>query len=202
MTMTEVSFPKPCDQAWEDMEQQGCHRRCEACDQTIFDLEKLTADEAQALLDGPSKVCVRAKVSPDGAVKLAKGAKNDNRMFKTALGASASLAVAACSSAGGSNVSPRLTVAGSVQPWQMSDELVLEGEGRRYISRAKLDASFQFTNLKPGTYTLTATGYCGQTKQLGQFTLTEDDVDVGKVEYQQDCIIVGKIERVDPPAQG
>ncbi len=202
MSDTHVSFPKPCDQDWDRMEQRGQHRRCEACEQTIFDLEKLTFEEAQALLNGATEACVRAKVAPDGSVALAKSARGEHRAFKAAIGAAASLAVAACAGLGGDKVSPRFTVEGSVEPWQRSDQLVLEGEGRRYKTRAKNDSSFQFTNLKPGTYRLTAMGYCGEPKDLGEFVLKVDDVDIGKVEYQEDCIIVGQITREDPKPLG
>ena len=197
-----VTFPKPCDQPWEGMEEQGCHRRCEACDKTIFDLEKLTPDEVEALLDRKEEACVRARVTPDGSVATAKGTSSNTRAIKASLGAAATLALAACSTIGGSNVSPRFTIEGEVERWQRNDTLVLEGEGRRYKSRAKTDASFRFANLKPGTYTLTATGYCGDPKVLGEFTLSEDDVDIGKVNYREDCIIVGVFQRVEAHSNG
>lgn len=198
----DVSFPKPCEQPWDEMEVQGCHRRCAACDKTIFDLETLTPSEVEALLDREEEACVRARVTPDGTVATAKGASGHERAIKASFGAAATFALAACSTIGGSDVSPRFTIEGEVERWQRSDTLVLEGEGRRYKTRAKNDASFRFANLKPGTYTLTATGYCGDPKVLGEFTLSEGDVDTGKVDYQQDCIIVGVFQRVESSSNG
>lgn len=197
-----ISFPKPCDQPWEGMEAQGCHRRCAACDKTIFDLEKLTRVEVEALLDGEEDACVRALVKPDGTVATAKAVSGNERAIKASLGAAVTFALAACSTIGGSDVSPRFTIEGEVERWQRSDTLVLEGEGRRYKTRAKNDASFRFANLKPGSYTLTATGYCGEPQVLGEFTLTEENVDTGKVNYQQDCIIVGQFHRSKPQSNG
>ncbi|NQX94390.1 MAG: hypothetical protein HRT64_05645 [Erythrobacter sp.] len=60
MSEIRVSSPAPCDQPWNEMEVQGCHRRCEACDKTIFDLAKLAADEVEALLDSEPEACVRS----------------------------------------------------------------------------------------------------------------------------------------------
>lgn len=190
------------------MAPQGCHRRCETCDTVIFDLEKLSVDEVEALFDPQTEICVRARVSPDGhvatapATRTAPGAGRDTRAVKASFGAAATLALAACSTIGGSNVSPRYTVEGSVERWQRNDTLVLEGQGRRYTTRAKADASFRFTNLRPGTYRLSATGYCGEAKDLGEVSLTGDDLDMGKVDYRQDCIIVGVMKREEPALKG
>jgi hypothetical protein len=202
MSDIRVSFPKPCDQQWDDMASEGCHRRCAQCDQTIFDLEKLTCEEAEALLANGVDACVRAKVAADGTVSLAKSRDSQNRAMKVALGTVATLALASCSSVGGSNVSPRFTVSGSVKQYQTYARLTLEGEGRRYKTRAKRDSSFRFSNLKPGTYRLSVTGYCGSRTEMGEFTLTEDDLSVGQIEWQETCIIVGKLERENPTSLG
>ena len=45
---------------------------------------------------------------------------------------------------------------------------------------------------------------CGKENALGDVTVTDSDVDLGKIEGADVChvIIVGKMEREDPPSLG
>src|SRR6185369_252274 len=65
-----VSFPRPCSEKWDEMSPSGCNRHCDRCDKIIHDLERLTLDEAEALLRSESEVCVRAKLDAEGAIQL------------------------------------------------------------------------------------------------------------------------------------
>jgi hypothetical protein len=204
MSDIRVAFPKPCDEPWDKMEAQGCHRRCDVCDQTIFDLEKLTIDEAEALLARGTDACVRARIGPDGNVALEESANGSNRALKATLGAAASLALAACATTASDSVeTPRFTLEGSLDSWRSKELLFLEGAGRRYKVRTRDDQSFRFENVEAGTYRLSAKSFCGEKEEIGTFSVYEGDLDVGKVFYEDHCVItVGKIERAVPPSHG
>ena len=196
----EVSFPKPCNESWESMAPKGCHRHCAACDQTIHDLERMTFDQAIALLREQDDVCVRAKTTTRGEVQLKPSASPNAFKLKAAMGVAATLALAACSSTGSTAVSPRFSISGEVEhKWQRSERLELAGEGGTRQTRPDLDSSFQFTNLKPGTYTLSVVDNCGIRQMIAEVDVGPTDAQLGEVSWEVRCITVGKMEPVERP---
>jgi len=202
MSDIRVSFPRPCDQPWEEMEDRGCNRHCVACDQTIFDLEKLTVDDAEALLDGESEACVRARVGFDGLVAVAKGEGRESRVIKAALGVAATLALAACATPQGKADPPGLSVSGTVKPFDRHSKLELVGGGRTYKIKPRKDLTFRFVGLEPGSYTLSMRDDCGRYSKVSEVSLEKNSVQMGEVFNRHGCITVGKMERAAPPSLG
>ncbi|MEM6585150.1 MAG: hypothetical protein AAF692_05300 [Pseudomonadota bacterium] len=204
MSETRVSFPKPCDQPWDAMARQGCDRRCEVCDQTVFDLEKLTFDEAEALLDARRDVCVRAKVASDGTVALAPGPTHGARAFKTALSAAATLALAACATPNGAGEGPTYSVSGKVPAPYVGWTFELVSDTQTYTARPGRNSRFKFKRIEPGVYRLNLLDPCEDRFDLGEIEVTSGNVKLGDVRNEDACytVVVGKIEREEQSASG
>ncbi len=70
--LSEVQIPVPCPVLWEDMVGDERVRHCAQCNQDVYDLSALPADEAVALLQAwPGPVCVQLYRRPDGTVLTA-----------------------------------------------------------------------------------------------------------------------------------
>ena len=204
MADVRVSFPEPCAEAWEDMAPAGCHRHCATCDKTIHDLAAMALRDAEALLAQPDPPCVRARIAPDGTVRLAgagSSGRNGRRLI-VAVGASVTLATAACQTPFGA-VSPRFEISGETHSWYSSQRTRLAAaDGRIRRPALSKDARFRFTNLSPGTYTLSYTDVCGDTHVGAPVTVTDVDIDVGMFRWEEECVIVGVMVREDGPARG
>lgn len=201
MSDLRVTFPEPCREKWEAMSPSGCNRHCATCDTIIHDLSHLTVDEAESLLDSQSELCVRAIVSGDGAVRTATSRTSRSRRMVAILGASASLATAACQTP---QVSPRYEVSGQIKYGGYSDRAQLRSEtGEIYKVRIWGDRKFQFRNLRPGTYDLMFSIGCGELRSFQTIVVQADlmleDVDLSKEDM---CIIVGKLQRADEAGKG
>ncbi|MEC7522359.1 MAG: hypothetical protein VYE22_20905 [Myxococcota bacterium] len=61
-----LDIAEPCAEDWDAMTGEGHRRHCGTCDRDVFDLSRLTADEAEALL--ASGACVRFYRRADGTV--------------------------------------------------------------------------------------------------------------------------------------
>jgi hypothetical protein len=186
-----VSLPNPCGEKWENMSSRGCNRHCDTCDKTIYDLAKLTIGEAEALLDGEGEVCVRAHIASDGAVKLADSA-NANRRMRALVGASLSLIVAACQH----SVTPLYVLSGTAVAGTRIE--VTGDTGTRKSVRSGPDGRFAVRNLRAGTYALKSRSWCsGDESTVEGIQISKDDVNVGTVDSEDRCIIVGVLVRQD-----
>lgn len=179
MSDLHVSFPKPCDEPWEAMEPRGCNRHCASCDKTIHDLAALTFDEAAALLDSGTEVCVRAKVQGDGVVELKKGGRSAGRRIMAAAGVSVALATAACQTVPDTS-EPRYQITGkfSWKDFWYSAELT-SADGQTWTKRREPGTGrFIFDGLVPGVYTLTVEDACGIRVEFETVTITNSSVEV------------------------
>lgn len=61
-----LDIAEPCAEDWDAMTGEGHRRHCGTCDRDVFDLSRLTADEAEALL--ATGACVRFYRRADGTV--------------------------------------------------------------------------------------------------------------------------------------
>ena len=205
MSDLKVTFPKPCDQPWEAMAPRGCNRHCAACDTIIHDLAALTFEEAAALLDTGTEVCVRAKVRSDGVIELKKGGRNAARRMVAAAGVSLALATAACQTVPDTS-EPRYQITGKFawKDFYYSAELT-SADGRKWPKRREpRTGRFIFDNLVPGVYELTTIGACGERQVVDTITITEASMEVTKSspEFDDDCIIVGVMTPAERPRRG
>lgn len=193
-----VSFPAPCAESWEAMAPAGCHRHCASCDKVIHDLSVMTLAEAEQLLQEPGGACVRARIGPDGVIALADSGGRHKRRLLAAVSVSMTLAAAACQTPLAGPVSPRFTISGETYSWYHSQKVRLTTANGEEISPAlSKDHRFRFTNLKPGTYIPQYTDLCGETHVGNPVTVSNTDVDVGRFEWENECIIVGVMAPVD-----
>ncbi len=198
-----VSFPEPCTEQWDAMTPRGCNRHCASCDKIIHNLEALTVEQAEALLEQNDEVCVRARVAPDGTVRTANGISPSSRRIVAAIGASLTLATAACQTSGTPAVSQRYEIKGHVQDGWAWNATLSSSTGKSYSRVLRSDQNFRFSNLRPGTYTLSFTGSCYEVHRIENLVI-KDDTDLGDVTIndEEDCIIIGRMERETEIRQG
>lgn len=198
MSDLQVTFPKPCDQTWDAMTPHGCNRHCASCDTIIHDLEHMTLDEAERLLEGEAEVCVRAKVGPDGVIALKPSNHGPARRLLAAAGASLALASAACQTVPDAS-EPRYRITGKFPDKQQFYQAELTSpDGTKWPKRRQPGTGrFIFDNLAPGTYTLTTIDNCGYRQEVRTITIGAASADVGKIapELNESCVIVGVMIR-------
>ncbi|APG62679.1 hypothetical protein LPB140_07615 [Sphingorhabdus lutea] len=154
-------------------------------------------DQAEALLDNNDKICVRAQISPLGVIRTLDGTKNKSRRFVAAVGASLSLATAACQTTASPNVTPRYEINGRFNSYWQSNAYLTSDSGKSYSFKIYKDGKFRFTNLRAGTYNLSFTGSCGEKTDIGPI-LVNEDIMLGEVKDMGDdnsCIIIGVMVR-------
>jgi hypothetical protein len=196
-----VSLPEPCDEKWDDMAPSGCNRQCASCDTVIHDLSLLTVNETENLLESQNELCVRAIVRGDGTVRTAQSRTSRSRRMVAMIGASASLATAACQTP---QVSPRYEIAGLVKPGNFSSYARLtSATGKKYSSKIWWDRKFRFTNLRAGTYSLSFYGSCDEEHRIENIVVN-DDLNLGELAWDDEggCIIIGKLQRADEVGRG
>lgn len=209
MADLKVEFPNPCSEPWEQMSPRGCNRHCATCDTIIHDLAALTIDEAEALLRTNEEVCVRAKIAPDGAIILASQSTTRRRMIASVTTGMA-LATAACQTVP-ATVSERFTISGTMSypVWAQAAEL-RSSDGKKQRKTRKIGSGeFAFTNLRPGTYTLSIRESCGILRPVETITITDRSVVVSSDrpppygDEEEGCpIIVGVMRPADRPDRG
>ena len=188
MSYQRVSFPKPCSERWEDMTPSGCNRHCASCDKVIHDLSQMTIEEAEELLRVDPEPCVRARIDSDGLVAT-KSSPNKRRL---AFAIGSSLSLAACQTA---NFPPRASIVGKVQDSAFGARITVRGkDGSKRSTKAKADGSFELKGLHYGVYSLTITDVCGEMKRIESFIVRESIVDAGKIEWEDECIVVGMMK--------
>ena len=190
MSDLRVTFPASCSEAWSTMQSEGCNRHCVTCKTTVHDLSLLTIDDAERLLEsGP--LCVRAVVRSNGAVALKPSPSKATRRMVAALGASMSLATAACETG---VVSPRMSIVGHLSAWDATKVEARSSDGRKHGGRIGKEGQFTIKNLFPGDYSVSFTDQCGRTHVVADVVVRDKSVDTGKLESDLSCIVVGLIE--------
>jgi hypothetical protein len=204
MADLKVSLPNPCGEQWEAMAPQGCNRLCSSCDTIIHDLTSMTVDEAEALLDNNEEICVRARIAPDGNVRTADSAFPKSRRIIAAVGASLSLATAACQTTAPLSVSPRYEISGQLKQYSWAGSARLQSDtGKAYKRTIWGDGKFRFSNLRPGKYTLSLIGTCEEVYRFDDI-IVDKDIILNEIETndRNDCIIIGVMQRTDEPRRG
>ena len=203
MANLKVSLPEPCSEDWGKMAPHGCNRQCAACDTVIHDLLSMTVDQTEALLNSQNEICVRANVRPDGSVRTAYFGNRQSRRIIAVIGASFSLATAACQTTS-PQISPRYEVSGQVKLFSWSTEAQLVSDaGKIYSFAIRGDRKFRFTNLRPGTYSLTFYGNCDEVHSVDNIAV-QQDLNLGEMEWSDDgdCIIIGMMQRAGEDGNG
>ena len=142
------------------MQSEGCNRHCATCKTTVHDLSLLTIDDAERLLQSDGPLCVRAVVRSSGAVALKPSPSKATRRMVAALGASMSLATAACETG---VVSPRMSIVGHLSAWDATKVEARSSDGRKHGGRIGKEGQFTIKNLFPGDYSVSFTDQCGRT---------------------------------------
>ena len=197
MSDIRVSFPDPCGERWEDMRHVGCNRHCDTCDKVIHDLSQMTIDDVGALVRTDPEPCVRAHINRDGFVAI-KGSVNSRRLA-IAVGSSLSLVTAACQTG---TFPPRATIAGKVESPSFRLRVKVRGtDGTARTAEVNGDGTFEIKNLYYGVYSLTFWDTCGQWENVETVVVRDSTVELGKVDWEDNCIIVGMMS-VDPDERG
>jgi hypothetical protein len=187
-----VSFPKPCDEAWEGMTPSGCDRVCARCDHVVHDLREYTLDEAEALLRVNPGSCVRAQIGADGAValKLARGSKA--RRMVIAAAATAGL-LATTAPAYARQERPGGAISGNV--YSNAPRLRItarDASGRAFRTRTQPNGDFRIRHLPAGTYRLTFVSSCGEERVVENVVVAAGETVVPRERTSGDeCIVVG-----------
>jgi hypothetical protein len=205
MTDIRVTFPKPCDEPWQDMAPRACHRHCVRCDKVIHDLAALTIDEAEALLAREDEACVRAEIGPGGVVRLKPSGRGTGRRLVAVATASLALATAACQTVP-DTAEPRYRITGKF-PWkdQVYQAELTSADGRKWQGRREPGTGrFIFEHLAPGVYVLSTLGDCGTRQVVETITIDTASVDLGRTAPEADdsCIIIGVMSPAEPSWRG
>ncbi len=67
-----VSIDKPCPENWDAMVGNEAKRFCQGCGCHVHNLEELALDVAEALLESPTRTCIRMTTDPQRGI-LTKG---------------------------------------------------------------------------------------------------------------------------------
>ena len=205
MDESKVALPSPCGETWESMTPQGCNRHCSACDKTIHDLSLLTITEAEDLLDTAEEVCVRARVGADGVVALAPSRDATKRRMIAAVGASITLATAACQTVPDPDRPNRFAISGSLPlAFGLTPPVVRSSDGRSWEVRMEYKSkAFLVPNLYPGTYTITYNDMCHQGLVVEDIVIEGASVGLGELpQHADECIIVGVMVPLERSARG
>jgi hypothetical protein len=207
MADLEVTFPKPCDEAWDAMSPRGCNRHCASCDTVVHDLAAMTFEEAEALLARKDDACVRAQVGPDGALKLKPSGRSNGRRMVAAAGASLALATAACQTVPPAEEATGFAISGAFNQYLVKSVTLYPGQGKSLRRKPdKKTGNVTFTGLAPGTYSLEIRGDCSYYAVLENVRIVDRSVTVSEEAFTDDgggCpIIVGRIRPVDRPELG
>ncbi|QDH34855.1 hypothetical protein [Porphyrobacter sp. YT40] len=200
-----VNFPKPCDEAWDAMTPRGCNRHCASCDTIVHDLEHMTLEEAEHLLDNEVDACVRARVGPDGVVAFQPTRRGTGRRLVAAAGASLTLATAACQTTPMADPStPGYRITGSFFYRDHYRTAQLRSSDGQSIPRRREQGTnrFVFEGLSPGTYELTVKDSCGNRVLYQTVTVVDASIDLAPTYPEEGCIIVGAMLASDRPSMG
>lgn len=192
-----VSFPRPCDETWEAMAPAGCDRVCARCDKVIHDLSHYALDEAEALLRRDPETCVRARIGADGAVALKPGRGGNARRMVIAAAATAGLLTAAAPALAKRD-RPDGAIAGNVGSYGIRTRVTATGtDGRTFRATARSNGQFRIRHLPAGTYTLTFTPECGDSRTVENVVVRDGETLLPGVQDGGVCIIIGRLRIED-----
>jgi hypothetical protein len=193
-----VSFPRPCDEDWEEMTPADRARVCARCDKAVHDLSNFSFDEANALVRADSEVCVRARVQPDGSVALKPSRRGDARRMVIAVAASAGL-LAASAPAMAKKEGPPGAIAGRVEyPWHQTRVVATSASGQTFRAKVKRNGRFRIGHLPDDTYTLEFRPDCGDSWKVENIVVGGGETVVPNTRSEAGCIIVGMLKIEDP----
>jgi hypothetical protein len=202
MADLKVAFPSPCSEPWEGMTPVGCNRHCAACDKMIHDLSTLKLAEVEDLLEGGEHVCVRARVGKGGEIELADATHGRRRMIAT-VGASMALATAACQTAPPEERLDRFEISGTLPLVRDRKPVVRSSDGQTWhVEQAFRSTVFRVPDLYPGVYSITYDTGCNESRVLEDIVIRDRSVDLGRLEGEDDCIIVGVMTPADQEFAG
>jgi hypothetical protein len=202
MADLKVAFPSPCNEPWEGMAPVGCNRHCASCDKIIHDLSALKLAEVEHLLESGAEVCVRARVGKRGQIELADAAYGKRRMI-AAVGASMALATAACHTTPPQERLDRFEISGTLPMVHDGKPVVRSSDGQTWhVEHAFRSTVFRVPDLYPGVYSLTYHTSCGESRVLEDIVIRDRSVDLGRLEGDDDCIIVGVMIPADRELAG
>ncbi len=198
MADLKVVFPSPCSEPWEGMAPVGCNRHCAACDKVIHDLSALRLAEVEDLLESGDEVCVRARVGRGGVVELADTAPGKRRMI-AAVGASMALATAACQTTPPEERPDRFEIGGTLPMIQHRKPVVRSSDGQAWhVELPYRSTVFRVPGLYPGVYSISYDATCGEERRVMENVVIRDSsIDLGLLEGDGDCIIVGVLVPAD-----
>lgn len=199
MSDLRVSFPKPCEERWEEMRPAGCHRLCARCDKVIHDLSQLDIDEVQALLRRDPDSCVRASIGADGVVGLKTGRRGKRKMVLAA--AATATLLAAPQPSWARQDRPTGIIAGTVESFGFRLRVTATGQdGRAFRVRIGGNGRYRIRHVPAGTYTLTFAPSCGESWTVENVIVGNGQTNVAHVQDPNPCIVVGLLRIEDGEA--
>lgn len=196
MTDLRVSFPKPCDEAWEAMAPAGCGRECTRCDTVVHDLSQLEIGEAEALLRADPEVCVRARIGADGSIELKPSRRGGTRRMMAAAAATAGL-LASGAPAYAKPVRPDGVISGQLYPGDQVRVTATSPGGQRFKAKTKRSGRYRMKGVPAGTYTLTFTPDCGEKWTMENIVVGNSETIVPRSQNEGGCIVVGLVRIED-----
>jgi len=203
MADLKVAFPNPCSEPWEGMARHGCNRHCATCDKIIHDLSALKLAEVEDLLQSGEEICVRARVGRDGAVALADTLPG-SRLMIAAVSTSMALATAACQTVPPEERLNRFEISGTLPMWQNGKPVVRSSDGQTWhVELPFRSTAFRVPDLYRGVYSISYDATCGEPRQvLENIVVRDGSIDLGQLEGNGECIIVGVMVPADEPRTG
>ncbi|MEO9130416.1 MAG: carboxypeptidase-like regulatory domain-containing protein [Sphingomonas sp.] len=149
MADTEILFPEPCHEDWEQMHPDGRARLCDVCDKQVHDLSRYTPEEADILLLGSeTPACIRVTILPDGRVATLPG--RAGKVLMAAI-ATPALMFATAGAATGPHTG---AIVGSVSTAGAPVRVTVETGTLRRSTRVDNHGAYRFDGLPPGEYKL------------------------------------------------
>lgn len=68
-----IQVEKPCPEDWEAMEGNDQRRFCQGCGCYVHNLTSMTAEEAEATVSQPGRVCIRMKLHAQKGIRVRDG---------------------------------------------------------------------------------------------------------------------------------
>lgn len=191
-----VSFPEPCNEKWEAMAPTGCNRLCSRCETMVIDLSEYDLEQVEALLGNGDRICVRARVDAEGAVRLKSHPAGSARRMMLAMGVSTAMLMAGGQATADDARRPGGVISGTVDTsWPFNLTVTAKGEdGREYRGKVKKNGRYKITKIPPGTYSLDVQGGCGHPWSSGKVTVRGRETVQHDATDPNECIIVGMIE--------
>ena len=188
-----VSFPRPCDEKWDEMTPAGRARLCARCDKVVHDLSRYELSEAETLLRQNPGACVRARIGADGTVALKPGRRGGAGRMAMVLAATAGVLGAGAPAL--ARERPEGAIVGNVQTFGNRVRIVATGPGgQTYRGRVGSSGRFRIRGVPAGTYALTFIPACGDRWTVANVVVANGETVVPDVANTGGCIIVGMLQ--------